>query len=1679
MAASDASKNFVQKLFVAYFGRPAAPTGLDYFGSLLDEDPANQAVILDDFWNSPETQARFGELSVEGQVTAIFQQLFGRDPAIEGLTFWSTEILAGRVSLPDAAATIADSAAPADLATFEAKVAAADKITAAMDTSQEVLDYQASIDQAREDLTLIETAADANSLDGDAALLAIIEGGDAEAAENFVLTAGTDSGADFRGSGANDRFEAPLSQNEFAGGVSNTLSSADVLDGSGGQDSLMAQIVNEFIGATSGNASAIDIQPTITNIETIEFEARDLGSPDGEGGRDDQDPFPIVVDAKDIKGHDTIGSWYSDGDLIIENLTTIDNDGGFRNTDALTVSMKYTDNFNSDGDASDLTVYFDEDFLLTGQTNTVTQANYWLLDEDSSDINAPLLNIERNGVSLTIDGEAFDLIIAETAADVPDTWEGFAAALQAEINQRAADGDTALEGLTVEVDDTNLKSTFNDQGVEVDISAITIFDPQGRPLVPTGFLFPEDESGNFDIFGRFDSVPPDSVDNPLAINVDLEKVGRNGEGGNLKIQGKDGETIDVFNIDVIGDEDLPNSLGQITSSGLGTVNIETATESLDGDDFASLTVRGDPGRPFGGTVDTINAASFLGDLIVGTDFAALNVNTLTATGGGDVTFVADIVAGGEYSYVTGDGEDDFTVDLDGNAVDALGESLSIVTGDADDSVDLTLLTGDGPNVSQLTMEELKNISISTGDGDDEVDIVNSPLAMITTGDGSDFVEFVGGGGDGTWTVGQPTGPQVFGERVLYEATLTVTYAGFESTVAVETDAAGNFIATQDTINDAIIAAIEANPEQARLLETEKLTGTQQLQIDSVQDGLNDLEIRITQPELVEDNPVGTQVRIPTASSFTALVQGIIDTTALTSDDLEDAAEVEAALGAANFGGAAFDGNVQDDGAVGAPAYFAFDDGDSENGGAPNFSIVDMGDGSNDLIVLDPSLASSNILRISEEFGKVSVVNFHDLSPNNVTDVSEVGNHALDFTTYLDGQVDPSTTTNTQSAQPIAVTLNTNNELTGSPASTGTALANSVNVLGYNELLANSISFSALTGGQLLAALNGDAGTAVTGGLVDGDLDAVNSTPNLIGTTQDHIVMVQNDQNPGEYKVFHLTSEVDPTDGTEGEFATADLLGVLDFGNSINFNLVGNADYATLRETLLLDADVFNGDQDAPNNEFFGKIFTVAQAQDLFDANGVGAPVNIVDTQANILAEATQAGGSDVLTATGVTITMTLAGGDEDVTFGGLSDSAPATSIDFTSATAVSLTQAEAVANVEAITGATAAFDSDKVHTDADVLAITNATPAGIPILAAQLGNNDDSISFGTATLDQGQLSDLLNISTSPITVAGDTITVTATAAADTISGAGESADFVIDGGADNDVLTGGLGDDVLAGGDGNDSLDAGPGDDTVTGGDGDDTITIGTGDNTVNAGSGTNTVNKSASFSGDVDTITHDSTSSTVVVTGLGPATIELVASEVGATVNAGTNGTIDASSSTAATTLNGSGATVITGGSGNDTIDGGAAADVLTGGAGADEFVYDVNDSGNALGNIDVITDFEAVATDADSIIGGTALTVLGDSTGTDVSGAVVGSATITADVTAGVITLGGADAGMVDTFDEWVSVAEALSTTAQETSAFEFEGSTYLAVGDGTFADIIELAGVTGVTVATAAAADTVLIG
>jgi hypothetical protein len=1038
----------------------------------------------------------------------------------------------------------------------------------------------------------------------------LINGAEAPSDSVIELTSGTDR---LTGTSESDTFEALLAQNSMFGGVSNTLSSADKLDGQGGSDSLHAEIINEFVGVDN-DAADIDVQPKTEEIENITFEARDFAG--GAGAT-------VTVDAKYMTDVSSIGSKFSDGDLVIENLTTLTASGQIRNTEDITIVMDHTDNFNSDMDASDLTVYFDEDYLISGQIGSSSSIDYRVFNQDAYD----LIEEGKDGVEL-LDGVTFERLNFElngvtyelapligsdddTTGTAIRTHEQLVDAMNAAIEQLGlSDKVTAVIGGTF-TEETAQGSAGSSRTAPI----VRLQGVEGEELTASEnlvYLAPSDQNPttedgtlvqNSNRYDRAEVSSTEVQDKPITVNVELEKVGRDGEGGNLIIGGKDqnlnGDTdtdqadgISVFNIDVNGTNDQPSNLGFVSSTNqaLTTVNIANG-DTWDG---ADLVIRDAFNGATANTanesnVETVNANSFSGDLTIGNVTAMTNVDTFTATGGGAINVTADITGTekGTFSYTTGGAGDTVMVDLDGDAVDQTGTSFAVSTGAGNDSVTIEMDSIDlatAPDVSFQTMDALDNLTVSTGAGDDTVRLDAYGTFQIDAAGGSDFViidgtDENGNATTGMWTFGQDTGAQDFGSRVLYQATLTLTFAGFEQTVTINTTSADNFVATQLTINEAIKEAISQNPELTRLLAVEddqisatatgsdtSSTGTQELVVRSTVGGLNDLQVSINQPQVVENNATTGQVSLEGADT-TALRQGIIDTTALDSDDVNNITE---ATDGANFGGQVFHGNIGADGVVGATAYSAFSDGgSSDDTAAINFSIVDMGAGANDLVAFHSNDNSANVLKINEAFGKVSVVNFHDVSPNDVTTVAEVGNHAIDFTAYLNNQIDPSSNgTNVQSVQNIAVTLNnTDVSLAGSAAGNSTAEANSVNMLSHN-----GSGFSTLTAADLVGALNGTS-TATVGGIVSTTLSAATTTTNLVGSVQNHIVMVENATNLGEYKVFFLTSTIS-SGTTNGLFDTASAveLGTLDFGASINFQLVGSTDWTTLIKELTYAAD---------------------------------------------------------------------------------------------------------------------------------------------------------------------------------------------------------------------------------------------------------------------------------------------------------------------------------------------------------------------------------------------------------------------------------------------------------------------------------------------------------------------------
>ncbi len=128
MAASE-SEIRVQGLYVAYYGRRGEPAGVEYWTGVLDDAGGDVSAIVNAFGNSQEYLDGIGSGSTAEQVTALYQQMFDRDPDQAGLDFWVGEIDSGVRTLGEVALAIAEGAQGEDQVTYEEKVMVATYFT--------------------------------------------------------------------------------------------------------------------------------------------------------------------------------------------------------------------------------------------------------------------------------------------------------------------------------------------------------------------------------------------------------------------------------------------------------------------------------------------------------------------------------------------------------------------------------------------------------------------------------------------------------------------------------------------------------------------------------------------------------------------------------------------------------------------------------------------------------------------------------------------------------------------------------------------------------------------------------------------------------------------------------------------------------------------------------------------------------------------------------------------------------------------------------------------------------------------------------------------------------------------------------------------------------------------------------------------------------------------------------------------------------------------------------------------------------------------------------------------------------------------------------------------------------------------------------------------------------------
>jgi len=248
----------VQKLYVAYFSRPADAAGLAYWENVVTAAKGNTAAVSAAFAASQEYKDTFAGQSAYQVINTIYQNLFGRAAEADALTFWGQGLLTGKFSIDNAVTAIAAGAQGTDMVAYNSKVAAATAFSAALDTPAEILGYNgvAANNAAKAWLAGVTTQATLDAAVATAALNATVTSVVTIGANTGGQTLALTSGADvLSGTSANDTFNAV----EASGGLA-TLTVGDVINGGAGNDTL---------NITQTGAVSIPLSVTLSSIENI------------------------------------------------------------------------------------------------------------------------------------------------------------------------------------------------------------------------------------------------------------------------------------------------------------------------------------------------------------------------------------------------------------------------------------------------------------------------------------------------------------------------------------------------------------------------------------------------------------------------------------------------------------------------------------------------------------------------------------------------------------------------------------------------------------------------------------------------------------------------------------------------------------------------------------------------------------------------------------------------------------------------------------------------------------------------------------------------------------------------------------------------------------------------------------------------------------------------------------------------------------------------------------------------------------------------------------------------------------------------------------------------------------------------------------------------------------------
>lgn len=843
--ATQASLDLVQYAYIAFYGRPADAAGQEYWADQLDANGGDLSAIIDTFSTAPEYEAQYGDLTNEDLVSALYQQILGRDADDAGLEYYVNELEAGNITKGGIALAILsgplnnpEAADADDLAVLTNRKAVADAFTAAVEAGDKAYGDD-QIPAAKTLLAAVGADTDPADVNVDGTVDSFPDATDptapSEPGETFQLTEGRDV---VTGTENNDTFVSLPFDNQ------NTFQSGDMIDGGAGRDTL---------DITLGNSSAFAVLAQTQNVEVVSVRSQAVNTAgntgDNEvGGSNIISGARNVVDAELMSGVEEWWSSNSRAGLIIEDVRSNSHETtvGFRNADA--------------GDV-DYAVYFDNQFITAADPFNEGAALFLrLLDLDGMRTDGlPLLNNPYDGFSFMLDGERKS-IQSEAILNATTFTE-----LRDAINAAFA-ADPELAGLEASLG--NVYNAINsDTGVSYSGTEIVISNTGSGALGTGSWLTPTGEApADTNILARQSDVQPETIEPITSVNIVLDNVGRGSKSGDLEIgamsqsnySGSRG--IEQFDIEVDRSSWI-NTL-QSTNNTLEVVNVENIG--------ANGSVRIDKLND----VRVFDASAMLGDVTLTADLSAAVVGKYMQLEDAQANPAEDNIA---FNYSTGAGNDSITLDISSanlandTFVSNVGTTtredfdLNISTGAGDDYVELTIVNDDGDaavstggTANWYQNSSLNsNLQINTGDGNDTIWTPGSGNVAINAGAGDDTIyvdntgEYRITGRKATFVFNQntsltnPLSDTVETYRV-FNGTLTVTFKGYEVEVALPHT---NGVVSDLQVNQAIKDAINGDDVLNKLLVA-KDSAANGLVVESLIDGemdVEDLSIELSAP----------------------------------------------------------------------------------------------------------------------------------------------------------------------------------------------------------------------------------------------------------------------------------------------------------------------------------------------------------------------------------------------------------------------------------------------------------------------------------------------------------------------------------------------------------------------------------------------------------------------------------------------------------------------------------------------------------------------------------------------------------------------------------------------------------------------------------------------------------------